>query len=476
MAAGAAPVPAGCEVRQANPSKGFGLFATATASPGAQVFTDQPLFVIQHTGNRRVVAACARCCGFVGSLGVQLETLFNEERFASLWGALGGPAGAVVAKWQTELGLGPAAGSSVVRCAQGCGELYCSEACRDAHFVHSHNLLCTGPIQNGDHPLLRFKYHALEHADTLLLAAQVMAFLVNRARASGGGAQAMQGLMSELLAFCHAPFRDACRAPPGRSKDAEFLAHTDNLIQEAAQHLKAALDLHAPEEAAVLFAAGPAFLSEILGMFEFNNIDVEVPSPISGPLLAKGRALFAASATGDAQAAAELALLEQLLREKEWVMQCVCVEETTGIFGDDEEVGGDAMMGAEVDDDRDDAEVANTAMAEARRVVNNMTIEQLLLAAWPALHGTALFATVARINHSCAPNTKIVFPSNSACLNAVALTPVAAGDEICISYIQQEADVHVRRRRLLEYGFVCNCPLCQQQDSGETRKTQRRLK
>ena len=45
------------------------------------------------------------------------------------------------------------------------------EACRDAHFQQCHNLLCVGPLRAED-PLLRFKYHALEHADTLLLAAQ----------------------------------------------------------------------------------------------------------------------------------------------------------------------------------------------------------------------------------------------------------------------------------------------------------------
>merc|ERR1712232_899005 len=148
---------------------------------------------------------------------------------------------------------------------QGCGELYCSEHCRDAHFRHSHNLLCVGPISNEDHPLIRFKYHALEHADTLMLAAQVMAFLVNRAQAAGGGPDVMRGLMMELLGFCHAPFRDACRAPPGRGKDVEFLHHTDTLISEAASLLKAAFDARAPAESAALFEAGPAFLSELLG-------------------------------------------------------------------------------------------------------------------------------------------------------------------------------------------------------------------
>merc|ERR1719436_862218 len=102
-----------------------------------------------------------------------------------------------------------------------------------------------------------------------MLAAQVIAYLVNRARENGGGADATRRLMSELMCFCHAPFRDACRAPPGRAKDAEFFQHTDGLVTEAARLLKAALDLQgAAAETAAIFEHGAAFFSELLGLFE----------------------------------------------------------------------------------------------------------------------------------------------------------------------------------------------------------------
>merc|ERR1719359_2102878 len=190
------------------------------------------------------------------------------------------------------IAAGAGAAPTAVRCSQGCGEVYCSEACRAAHFGRCHNLLCVGPVESEDHPLIRFKYHAIEHADSLLLTAQVLACLINRARACGGGAAVTQGLMSELLGFCHAPFREACRPPPDRPKDAEFLAYTDGLINEAASQLKAAFDMHAPVEAAALFAAGPAFFAEVMGLFEYNNIDVEVTSPFGPFFAAKGRALL----------------------------------------------------------------------------------------------------------------------------------------------------------------------------------------
>lgn len=363
----------------------------------------------------------------------------------------------------------------MVRCAQGCGELYCSEACRDAHFQQSHNLLCVGPLTAED-PLLRFKYHALEHADTLLLAAQVFAYLINRAKAAGGGAEVTHNLMQELLCFCHAPFRDACRAPPGRAKDAEFYAHTDGLVNEAAALLKAALEPRAPAEVAALFQAGPAFFSEVLGLFEYNNIDLEVSSPLGELLLQRAKTLLVMGP----EAHPELLQMEALLREKEWVMRCVWGEETTGIFCDDElETTGtngqtDHLMQAM--EQGNDEQVANAAMAQARAEVAQMSLESLLKGAWPSMHGTALFASVARMNHSCAPNVKVTFPKNSSQLLATSVLNVSPGDELCLCYINQEADVQTRRRRLLEYGFTCCCTRCLAEDSASLRKTQKRLK
>ncbi|CAK9084680.1 unnamed protein product, partial [Durusdinium trenchii] len=447
----------------------------------------EPLFALQHSGNRRVVAACARCCGFIHSIPLQLEVIFGEGRFASLLAELGD----LPKQWQESAGGGQA---FVARCTQGCGEMYCSEACRDAHFQQCHNLLCVGPLQAED-PLVRFKHHALEHADTLLLAAQVFAFLINRVKASGGGAEAMHRMMQELMCFCHAPFRDACRAPPGRAKDAEFYAHTDQLVNEAAALLKAALEPHAPAEVSALFQAGPAFFSEVLGLFEYNNIDLEVSSPVGNVLLQRAKALLAAGP----EAHVELSRIESLLREKEWVMRCVWGEETTGIFGDDEEFreGQDRDHLVQAMELGNDEQLATAAMAQARAEVAQMSLHQLLQGTWPSMHGTALFASVARMNHSCAPNVKVTFPRNSSTLLATSVLNISAGDELCLCYINQEADVQTRRRRLLEYGFTCCCSRClaevgghswafravanpaetaELQDSTVLRKSQKRLK
>jgi len=171
-------------------------------------------------------------------------------------------------------------------------------------------------------------------------------------------------------------------------------------------------------------------------------------------------------------------------------MRCAWGEETTGIYEDDGEVpaGGDSGMTSEMDGDAAmgegdaaagdiyDPKVSSALMAEVGAEVAKMSLEQLVQAPWPTMHGTALFISVARCNHSCVPNLKIEFHRNTACLTAIALRPLSVGEELCISYILQQADVTTRRRQLLEYGFTCICERCLQEDSATVRKTQRRLK
>jgi hypothetical protein len=315
----------------------------------------------------------------------------------------------------------------------------------------------------------------------LLLAAQAFSHLINRAKASGGGADVMRGLMQEILAFCHAPFHEACRPPPGRGKDAEFLGHIDSVLTQAARLLGAALEQHAPVETGVLFEGGYEFLSRVLGLFEFNNIDVEVSSPVFSFFAAKGRALLANR--GDPAADRELMLLERLLRHKEWVMKCVWGEETTGIYADDEadHADNDAPMDADAREEDEETEVdeqrmAAKAMAEAQAAVDSMSFDELLSAPWPSFHGTGLFPSVARLNHSCRPNVKVDFPTNSARLRVMSIEPAIAGEQLCICYIRKEEKVEVRRRQLLEYGFTCNCPRCIEEDAIACRKTKKRLK
>merc|ERR1719362_1119582 len=111
-------------------------------------------------------------------------------------------------------------------------------------------------------------------------------------------------------------------------------------------------------------------------------------------------------------------------------------------------------------------------MEEARRVVEGLSLQQLLEAPWPAFHGTGVYNTSCRLNHSCAPSLKLANLASSRMV-AWALLPISPG-ELSISYIDTASDVQTRRRQLLEYGFTCNCSKCQQEDSTGQRKAQKR--
>ncbi|KAJ3133544.1 hypothetical protein HK100_004301 [Physocladia obscura] len=80
--------------------------------------------------------------------------------------------------------------------------------------------------------------------------------------------------------------------------------------------------------------------------------------------------------------------------------------------------------------------------------------------------GVAIYPRrISLANHSCEPNCTIVFdaPTNSAKL--VAITDIAAGQELVISYLDAPAQlVETRRAELLQrYHFECRCNLCLRQ-------------
>merc|ERR1719399_2629128 len=118
-------------------------------------------------------------------------------------------------------------------------------------------------------------------------------------------------------------------------------------------------------------------------------------------------------------------------------MRCVWGEETTGIYADDDEVD-ECMSDVGSECDLDDEQMTSKAMAEVQSAVDRMSLDELLSARWPAFHGTGLFPSVARLNHDCSPNVRVTFPLNSSRLSAVALTPLTAGDELCISYVNKD--------------------------------------
>ncbi|KAL6217173.1 hypothetical protein ACLB2K_010390 [Fragaria x ananassa] len=73
--------------------------------------------------------------------------------------------------------------------------------------------------------------------------------------------------------------------------------------------------------------------------------------------------------------------------------------------------------------------------------------------------GTGLYPVISIINHSCLPNSVLLFEGRTAVVRAVQHIP--KGAEVLISYIDTAGSTATRQKALKEqYLFTCACPLC----------------
>ena len=90
------------------------------------------------------------------------------------------------------------------------------------------------------------------------------------------------------------------------------------------------------------------------------------------------------------------------------------------------------------------------------------------------LDGTAMYYTACKMNHSCHPNVIVRYtyscsgggnmarwgPNFPLVVQCTALRDIEEGDELCISYIQNDMSLDDRQEALENYGFTCNCSKC----------------
>ena len=76
-----------------------------------------------------------------------------------------------------------------------------------------------------------------------------------------------------------------------------------------------------------------------------------------------------------------------------------------------------------------------------------------------AVQGTAFYALQSCCNHSCDPAAEAEGdPAGAA--RIVAKRGIAEGEEVTLSYVDEAAPLEARRRALAEYGFACGCARC----------------
>lgn len=491
-----------CQGRPNRP-KSVGLFAVSSLPANFTFHEELPVFALQQAVNKSLVRACCNCHKVLGDLHSQLAHFFsstNPEALDRL---------KTCAVNSTSL-PNPAFSAEVVSCPGGCGEMYCCRSCQLTHMRQSHRYLCVGPLEEG-HPIVLFKQLALQQTENLLLAVEAICKVVSLAAEdlmihehnvleSSGGAGTEVSRRS-----CPAEVNDAKFLRILAERESEVKAKTEQLFgvllgydhdyweameegdDEASKERLLVLQnichcLHAAfsnpvnerQAGAKILAnlfKSPDLLSQVTGLFEKTNTHIVVPSPLNAVFR---NAAEEVRSSPSVVAQSNVELLEFILREKEVALQ--------RIFGDDEE--------EEEDDEGEDSIAYKQRQKEKEHLMKTrfagVSLGSLLPPSseretsenslnkvagerssfqprsFPDVHGTGFFPSIGRMNHSCAPNVRLVYPHGSNTVAFVTMRPVNQGEELCISYVDgiEEMDDEERTAALDTFGFQCDCDRC----------------
>ena len=89
--------------------------------------------------------------------------------------------------------------------------------------------------------------------------------------------------------------------------------------------------------------------------------------------------------------------------------------------------------------------------------------------------GAAIFLTATRFNHSCLPNTYYSWRESRGEIVFHAMTDVAQGEELTISYGRPFLSRRERKDEMRFYNFICGCEACQSETAFGQASEERRL-
>ncbi|GAB9472142.1 putative histone tail methylase containing set domain [Globisporangium polare] len=452
----------------AGEKKGKAIFATKALKAGEPVWTEAPFVAMQHEDNKEFVDACGQC--FVPLVNSKeawervLTSSTSDEAEASTE-----PVATLqdfedaVAFLQKEGGKSAEESyfsifhiaANQVKCA--CGVIYCSEKCQKIASDEHHAILCSGSEDN-ESPMGSFVNHTLVTNEIFQLAAKVVAKILRRFVTTHDMAHARK----PVDMFCKMPWWEVITSEDDLEEEGEtleeyrdrfksLLAQThekfmvglrDNLAQLAAKD-----ELNGLSVDAVLGSADEVltldFFSRIVGMFEMNNISMEVDHPFH----ALGEALSEASSEDKKEMPAMLVRVKNALEK-------FSEEHKIHFHDDDDEEGGHEGCGH--DHAHDHSHDHDHAHGEGEEDDECFAVDDDFV----GVEGTALFSGICTMNHSCDPNCTVLYTKDGGA-HVFAVHDIEAGEELCISYIDVDQDVADRHECLREYQFVCNCKRCE---------------
>ena len=480
--------------------------ATQAFAQGATVFQERPLVAIQSVFNKSQTLVCAACHRFVGDLTLQANLLTNQTSRVDLADATTTPPATTATETTTTTETNAFAPFSsytscpCVLCPQGCGEIYCSQECVVASKHQGHDLLCTGP-HGADHPVVQFKTHAVSTNEIFLFAAVVAVEYMSRYKRSCNVAQAWQ----PFSAFVQLPWWDLVHAPADAASPEIFANQLKTIATESLELFQQAMSVqligdHVEDRGEegnanmeMDWSACLGFLTverwgQIVGMFEQNQIGIRVSSPLAN--VAKQMS-HQSTTVEQSDHAMDIDVVEMLLDLADRVDEADGMGEEEGEEGEEGEACLDefscvpcAPVGATEEDnveeyeedEADEADEADAGNEYEEAIARMQLVAQMGDDYFPPLDGTALFTVGCSMNHSCAPNVSPVWsPDNDQpiAMHFVALKDIASGEELNFSYIDATIEsVEERRELLRDYGFVCQCARCREEDQSAQQQGQ----
>ncbi|NP_001149542.1 MYND finger family protein [Zea mays] len=294
---------------------GKGVYANRDFGEDDLVLKDQMLVGAQDSLNKIDCVVCSYCFHFIGSIEYQIgrrlylqslggsgdgttERHCHGSDVGSSTGCSGASNGNSNAVPQEVL-LSLMDGNTllpltdqfclppVVACPGGCeGELYCSQSCADSDWDSYHSLLCAGsktePLRKS--ALQKFVGHANETNDIFLVAAKAITFTLLRYRKlkrQHVSHESSSSLLLEAWKPLSMGFKKRwweCVALPEDVDSSEEELFRQQIRDLAFTSLQLLKDAIFDPECAPLFSLD--IYGHIIGMFELNNLDLVVASPV----------------------------------------------------------------------------------------------------------------------------------------------------------------------------------------------------
>ncbi|EGC38772.1 hypothetical protein DICPUDRAFT_75630 [Dictyostelium purpureum] len=445
--------------------KGRGLFAEKTFEKGDVVFSERPLFSVQHVYNRATAWTCGNCFRFLGSLNKQMlhyRKVFGIREQSEL----------------PEFDFPPYTfQTKVFSCFAKCGEKYCSEECRNEAFYNHHQVLCVGEQTPENNPMYLFKKHSIDTNELFLLAAQAIAYLICKVgndqpmvensntttssnttttttTTSSSSTNESQQNIPLAERICKEFFQEY------QHRDWWDVRIDDNFTNEEARKWsqeslellrKALLPLlqNNPRTNNAVFIntiLSMEFYSHLLGLLEMNDNSIGFFNPLETFRRNLDTIPNIPQNHKDHIKSIMHSTVEEF-RKYLGYQEEECDEE-----GCDHDHSGHMMDGSGHESHGHHHDHGDSAMDENE--------EEEVEEVFPSFDGYGIFGLQAMVNHSCEPNINVAFSNSDNRAHIMALRRIEAGEELYHSYIDEELPYDIRQEDLVTYGFKCECRKC----------------